>query len=237
MNHSRPLVLPTARIAASNDVLAGMALAGALIAYGMRRRGAFGFATGVAGAGLLASLVAPRVAPHINPTARALRAIDVSGSFIVARSPSEVFAFLRNFEHFPLLGGVLHSVEDFDDGRSRWRVAARDGTLIEWNVIVTKYVPSRVIAWESVRGGPIESSGTIRFTPVGEASTRVSVTLHYRPLTEAAAQAFRPLVRRRPERRVLAAIGRIEAAMQQAEQPGFYDRKPQHPLPDPAPSI
>lgn len=232
MNHSRPRTAPSPSAPTPNEVIAGMALAGALIAYGVRRRGALGFASGVAGAGLLASLLAPRLAPGLSGSVRGARAIDVTGSFVVPRSTADVFAFMRNFEHFPLLGGVLHSVDDYDDGRSRWRVEGRDGTLIEWDVIVTKYVPSRVIAWESVRGGPVESTGTIRFAPVGDDATCVTVTLHYLPLTETAARAFRPLVVRRPERRVRAAFGRIEGAMLRAEQPGFYDRKPLHPLPD-----
>lgn len=232
MNRSRPLPRVPADTDTTNEVLVGMALSGALLAYGMRRRGFVGFTAGMVGAGLLTSLLIPRVTPRFTGTARTHRPIDVSRSFEVGRPAAEVFAFLRNFEHFPLIGGVLHSVEDFDDGRSRWRVAARNGALIEWDVIITKYVPPRVIAWESVPGSAVESSGTIRFAPAGEDATRVDVTLHYLPRTTAAAQAFRPLVSRGPERRVRAAISRIEAAMQRAEQPGFYDRQPMHPLPE-----
>lgn len=229
--------LPEARtpddVPAPGSIMGGMALAGALIAYGLRRRGIVGGAVGIAGAGLLASLVTPRVAPRVARAATSRRAIDVEGSFVVQRPVAEVFSFFRNFEHFPLFGGLLHSVDDFDDGRSRWRVMGHDGALVEWNVIVTKYVPSRVIAWESVAGGPVESRGTVRLHATSEVTTRIDVTLHYLPLTDAAARAFRPFVARGPERRMRDSITRIEAAMQQAEQPGFYDREPAHPLPDP----
>ena len=209
----------------------GTALAGALIAYGMRRRGLVGFAAGLAGAGLLASIVAPRLAPRVRRAASGLRPIDVEGSIIVERPSAEVFAFFRNFEHFPLLGGMLHSVDDFDDGRSRWRVLGRDGAVLEWDVIVTKYVPKRVIAWESTGRGPVESSGVVRFHAMDDSTTCLDVSVHYLPRTAEAARILRP-VASRPERRVRAAIGRIEEAMQRAEQPGFYDREPLHPLPD-----
>lgn len=215
----------------SDQVAGGMALAGALIAYGMRRRGLAGLASGIAGAGLLASIVAPRLAPRMRAAASGTRPIDVQGSVTIERPVGEVFAFFRNFEHFPLLGGMLDSVDDFDDGRSRWRIVARDGAVLEWDVIVTKYVPKRVIAWESTAGAPVESSGVARFQAVGDGATCVDVVVHYLPRTAAAARVLRPLASR-PERRVRAAIGRIEDAMRLAEQPGFYDRQPLHPLPD-----
>lgn len=212
-------------------VAGGMALAGALIAYGMRRRGLAGMASGIAGAGLLASIVAPRLAPRVTHAASGARPVDVQGSITIQRPVGEVFAFFRNFEHFPLLGGMLHSVVDYDDGRSRWRVLGRDGAVLEWNVIVTKYVPKRVIAWESTAGAPVESSGVVRFHSVDDGATCLDVSVHYLPRTVEAARILRPLASR-PERRVRAAIGRIEEAMQRAEQPGFYDRAPLHPLPD-----
>lgn len=234
MRQAAPLEPPAApEDASAGSIVAGMALAGALVGYGMRRRGVFGLAAGAAGAGLLASIVAPRLAPHITRATGAYRPVDVERSFVVHRHVADVFAFFRNFEHFPLLGGVLHGVDDFDDGRSRWRIRGRQGAIVEWDVIVTKYVPQRVIAWESIGNGPVESAGTVRFRALGEAETQVDVNVHYLPRTELAAQALRPLISR-PERRVRAAIGRVEAAMSRAEQPGFYDRVPSHPLPDPS---
>lgn len=222
----------TAVYAGDDDLVpGGMAIAGALIAYGMRRRGLAGLVSGIAGAGLMASIVAPRLAPRVRQAASLARPIDVHGSITVERPVGAVFAFFRNFEHFPLLGGILHSVDDFDDGRSRWRVLGRDGSVLEWDVIVTKYVPKRVIAWESTAASPVESSGVVRFQSVGDDTTALDLTVHYFPRTAAAARVLRPLASR-PERRVRAAIGRIEEAMQRAEQPGFYDRVPSHPLPD-----
>jgi uncharacterized membrane protein len=215
----------------ADRMIGGMALAGALIAYGMRRRGLAGMASGIAGAGLLASLVAPRLAPRVRQAASSPRAIDVQGSVTVERPVGEVFAFFRNFEHFPLLGGMLHSIVDYDDGRSRWRILGRDGSVLEWDVIVTKYVPNRVIAWESAAGAPVESSGVVRFHAVDDGATCLDLAVHYLPRTTEAARVLRPLASR-PERRVRAAIDRIEEAMQRAEQPGFYDRAPLHPLPD-----
>lgn len=215
----------------ADRIAGGMALAGAMIAYGMRRRGLAGMASGIAGAGLLASILAPRFAPRVRQAASGSRPIDVRGTITLGRPVGEVFAFFRNFEHFPLLGGMLHSVDDFDDGRSRWRVLGRDGSVLEWNVIVTKYVPKRVIAWESTAGGPVESSGVVRFHAVDDDSTCLDVSVHYLPRTAEAARILRPFASR-PERRVRAAIGRIEEAMYRAEQPGFYDRAPLHPLPD-----
>ena len=223
---------------ASRDVdgiVGGSALAGAMIAYGMRRRGLLGFTAGVAGAAILAAVVVPRLVPS-GPRAdrpRLPRPLTLEGSFVVGRGAADVFAFFRNFEHLPMLTDLLDSVEDFDDGRSRWRIAANDGTMLEWDVIVSKYVPSRVIAWESVGRGPIDSRGTFRLHAVDEATTRVDMTACYAPQTAAAARALRRFTPRARGRELRDASQRIERAMLEAAQPGFYDRVPLHPLPDP----
>lgn len=224
-----PSVSPAPARSDITSLLLGLAAAGLLIRFGMRHRTVFGTAAGIAGAGVLGALVAPRLAPRVSR--RAGRTIELNTEFVVERPQRAVFDFFRNFENFPLLGGLLHSVEDFDDGRSLWRVMGR-GTLVEWQVIVTKYVPPRVIGWESVAGAAVESSGMLRFEALDASTTRVGVALHYRPVSDAAARAFHGLLVGRSERRVRAAIERVDAAMQRALEPDVHRRTPRYPLPE-----
>jgi uncharacterized membrane protein len=85
-------------------------------------------------------------------------------------------------------------VTDFDDGRSRWAVTKRSGELLEWDVIVTKYVPSQVIAWESVPNSPVESAGVVRFAPEGPNRTRLDLTIRYRPAYTSLREALRSII-------------------------------------------
>ena len=212
-------------------LLLKLAAGAALVALGARRRGVVGTAAGIAGAGVLAAVLAPRAARRAYRAGIAQRAINVKSEIIVPRPRSAVFSFFRNFENIPLLGGMVQSVEDFDDGRSHWR-AAGHGAAIEWDVIVSKYVPPNVIAWESTAGAPVESTGTLRFDAIDDATTRVRIWLHYQPRTEAALRVFRGELAHRPERRVRAAIRRIDDAMERALQPDVHHRGPRFPLPD-----
>src|SRR3712207_7693070 len=52
------------------------------------------------------------------------------------------------FPYTTLFRSALRDVTDFDDGRSRWAITNASGELLEWDVIVTKYVPSQVIRSE-----------------------------------------------------------------------------------------
>ena len=212
-------------------LLLKLAAGAALIALGTRRHGVVGTAAGITGAGILAAVLAPRAARRGYGAGAARRAINVRSEIIVPRPRSAVFAFFRNFENIPLLGGMIQSVDDFDDGRSHWR-AAGHGASIEWDVIVTKYVPPNVIAWESTAGAPVESTGTLRFDAIDDATTRVRIWLHYQPRTEEALRVFRGELAHRPERRVRAAIRRIDDAMERALQPDVHHRAPRFPLPD-----
>jgi uncharacterized membrane protein len=211
--------------------LLGIALGAALIAFGRGRRSPAGLAAGIAGAGVLAATLVPHLKPRASAPFANARPIDVGADFTVTRPVAAVFDFFRNFENFPLLGGVLHSVDDYDDGRSRWRVMGRGG-LVEWDVLVTKYLPPQVIAWESVPDAPVESAGMVRFDAVDAGTTRIRVSLHYLPCTEAAARAFHPLRIRRPERRVRDAIGRVEDTMNRLASTPAPIRRPRFPLPE-----
>lgn len=217
------------------STLLGVALGAALIAFGRGRRTPVGMAAGIAGAGVLAAVLVPHLTPRVGAPFVTGRPIDVTADFTVNWPVSSVFDFFRNFENFPLLGGVLHSVDDYDDGRSRWRVMGRGG-LVEWDVLVTRYLRPQVIGWESVPDAPVESSGIVRFDAVDADTTRIRLTLHYLPLTPAAVRAFYPLRIRRPERRVRAAIGRVEDTINRLASTVEPVRESQFPLPGaPAP--
>jgi uncharacterized membrane protein len=124
----------------------------------------------------------------------ARRAIDMHMTVVVERPINDVFEFSRDFENFPKLIDALLSVEDSQDGRSHWAVRSPSGQTVEWDAAVTKYVPSSVIAWESVPDSPVKASGLMRFSPLGPAETRVDMSLTYKPVRTGFVDAIRSLV-------------------------------------------
>jgi len=162
--------------------------------YGSRRRGAVGTLAGLAGAGIVARALAPVAAALLRRAGLARQAVNLHATLVVDRPVREMFALCSNFENFPRVVGALRDVTDFDDGRSRWAIAKESGELLEWDAIVTKYVPSQVIAWESVPNASVESAGVVRFAPEGPNRTRLDLTLRYRPTYTNLRDALRALI-------------------------------------------
>ncbi len=84
------------------------------------------------------------------------------------------------FEEFPRFMDGVKEVRQLDDTHLHWR-ASVGGKEKEWDAQITEQVPDQVIAWRSTSGAP--NGGSVRFQPLGEARTRVSLTMEYEPQT------------------------------------------------------
>jgi uncharacterized membrane protein len=166
---------------------------GALLAIGARRRGVSGTAVGVTGLALLALNLPSLAAALVEAGARRYE-VAIRETLVFDRPIAELFAFCANFEHFPEIVTSLERVVDFDDGRSRWTLRTPAGRIVEWDAIVTKYLPQQVIAWESVPGAPVRSSGLFRFRALGPDRTRVDLALRYAPVRVRAVDALASLL-------------------------------------------
>jgi uncharacterized membrane protein len=143
---------------------------------------------------IIAGAVAPTVLRWLRRAGASRRAVDMRMSVVVERPITEVFEFCRDFENFPQITDVLLSVEDSQDGRSRWSVRSPSGLAIAWDAVVTKYVPNSVIAWESVPGSVVIAGGLMRFSMLSPSATRVDINLTYRPLRTDLFEAIHALV-------------------------------------------
>ena len=184
-----PDAAAASRVAPS--ILLGL-IGGAL--FGARR----GLAAPARAAATIGGLALIGAAAH-RPLTEALRqagtrrrAGEVAVSFVVAHPVEVVFGFCRDFENFPQFIGALREVRDYGDGRSHWCASTPAGGTIEWDVVTTKYVPNRVIAWTSVGGSPIETSARLRFVPEG-GDTCVKIDATYRVLHGTMADAVAAL--------------------------------------------
>lgn len=119
----------------------------------------------LAGLALIGAAAFHPLAALVRQAGMRRRSMEVRGSFVVRQPVERVFAFCRDFENFPRFIGALRSVHDYGDGRSRWSASTPAGRVIEWSAVTTKYVPNRVIAWESTSDAPVHASGLLRFRP------------------------------------------------------------------------
>jgi uncharacterized membrane protein len=121
----------------------------------------------------------PIIRERIRRAGARRRSLTAHASIEIARPVADVFRFFKDFENFPRVVGSIRTVLDYEDGRSHWEVYTPRGDTLEFDAVVTKYVPSTVIAWASMPSGPIETSVLARFTPLTPTTMRLDVDVSY----------------------------------------------------------
>ena len=106
--------------------------------------------------------------------------IHASASITVRRPPDQVYDAWRDLSRLPSFMQHLASVEEFGDGRSRWRATAPGGRTVEWEADVIDDRPGELLAWRSVEGSDVRHDGVVRFRPApGDRGTEVHVEMRY----------------------------------------------------------
>ncbi len=100
----------------------------------------------------------------------------------INRPRDEIYAFWRDFSNLAQVMENVERIEVLGERRSRWVVKAPAGKTVEWDSVVTDDEPGRLIAWQSVEGADVQSSGRIEFldAPPGR-GTMVRATFTYDP--------------------------------------------------------
>ncbi len=110
------------------------------------------------------------------------REVHVRRSVTINRSADELYRRWRKLEDLPQIMRHLLSVEYLGGGRSRWQARGPMGKRVTWEARITTDQPGRVIAWQSLPGGDIETSGRVTFRSLrSDHGTVVRVELVYRP--------------------------------------------------------
>ncbi|HEU4723280.1 MAG TPA: SRPBCC family protein [Gemmatimonadaceae bacterium] len=184
------------------------AAGGALVGGRPRRAAAGALAT-------LAGLVLVGIAAS-GPAGRALhrvgtrrRTAHLRLSFVVPQPVSTVFRFCADFENYPKFIRAVREVHDFGDGRSHWVGWAPNGRAVEWDAVTTKFVPNRVVAWQSTPRSVVRTSCTIRVVPERAGGTCVKVAIDYSLPTERIKDAVTALTSRTRTRELEADIRRL----------------------------
>lgn len=106
----------------------------------------------------------------------------VARTVTINRPRAEIYAFWRDFSNLPRVMENLERIEIVDARRSHWFVKAPAGKTVDWEAVVTEDEPGRLIAWQSVEGADVASSGRVEFldAPPGR-GTMVRATFSYDP--------------------------------------------------------
>ncbi len=150
--------------------------------YGWRRGGVVGAAAGLAGFGLALRSLTNRGLKQMAGVENGRQAIEVEKTINIDAPVEEVYAFWSNFQNLPRFMAHVRGVLDLGGGRSHWAVAGPGGVSVEWDAEITEQAPNEVIAWQSVPGELVKSSGQVNFTTNEDGSSRLTVWMSYTPL-------------------------------------------------------
>lgn len=200
--------------APATRLLVGTA-AGLLVFRGSRTRGAAGRALRVLGFGLLA-----RAASNIPPRrlvglGAGRQALEIEKTITVGVPVEQVWELWSNFENFPRFMSHVREVRKIDEGRSHWVAVGPAGIPIEWDAIVTDWVPNQFVGWTSVEGSTIATSGQVRFRPTSESETEIDVQMAYNPPAGMVGHAVASLVGADPKRAMDEDLQRVKTLLEE----------------------
>src|SRR5688500_15471077 len=114
----------------------------------------------------------------------------------------------------------LESVEILGAKRSRWRAKAPAGMTVEWEAETLQDRENEWIAWRSLPGSQIETSGPVRFERApGARGTEVRVQLAYQPPAGALGRGIAWLFGEEPEPQVKDDLHRFKQLLETGEIP------------------
>jgi uncharacterized membrane protein len=88
---------------------------------------------------------------------------------------------------------------------------------VEWDAVVTDWVPSQLIAWKSVEGSTVETAGRVRFEPTGDDRTEIDVQMSYNPPAGALGHAVATLFGADPKRAMDEDMVRLKSLLEEGK--------------------
>jgi uncharacterized membrane protein len=192
-----------------------------LLAQGLRTRGRVGRGLSAVGIGLLTRALGnalPGQLVSLGLTGK--RGIGVEKTIAVDAPADQVWDLWSNFENFPRFMTHLREVRKLDAARSHWVAAGPAGIPVEWDAVVTDWVPRQFIGWASVEGSAIENTGQVRFRSAPDGATEIDVRLEYRPPAGAAGHAVASLLGSDPKRAMDDDLVRLKSLLEEGKTRG-----------------
>lgn len=191
------------KTAAAAAVLTG----GGLAAFGLSRRSWAGLGLAAGGA-YLAYHGISRVAPYLG---------SVRVSYTINRSPEELYAFVRNKQNWVSFARGIEVAEG-DQNEIKFVLGRSLGFELASSLKITEEKPGNFIAWSSLPGA-IEHRGVMRFTPIPDRGTELSVALEFKIPAGTVTQVLGMLYGQGPEQLVRENLRRLKRLIETGEIP------------------
>ena len=150
------------------------------------------------------------------------RGFRVSQSFLINRSPADLYQFWRNFENLPKLMTHLEAVRVIDEKRSHWvaRAPSIAGGQVDWDAEIIADEPDARIAWRSLPNADVDNAGYVTFTQgPGDRGTLVRVVLDYLPPAGRLGKYVAKLFGEEPKQQIREDLRNFKRVMELGEVP------------------
>jgi uncharacterized membrane protein len=144
--------------------------------------------------------------------------IAVRAAITVNRPVAEVFDYWHDFTNLPRFMAHLEDVTLLGSDRSRWTARAPAGVQVVWEAEITADTAEELIAWRSVEGSDIATTGRVRFQPApGDRGTEVHVAIEYRPPAGRLGSAVAKLFGESPDQQIRDDLRRFKQVLETGE--------------------
>ena len=141
--------------------------------------------------------------------------VDIARTIHVSRPIAEVFDFCTNIRNLPLFIPNVADVRTPNrEGLNRCRISGRGHVAIEFDAVVTRFEPNRLLAWKTVGGSAVAHAGVIYFEPDKAGGTWVHVQFSYKPPAGVTAHAVAVLAGGDPRAQIDASLARIKTTIE-----------------------
>src|SRR5262245_18350049 len=126
--------------------------------------------------------------------------VKVEQAMTINRSARDLFDFWSDLDRLPHFMQHLESVRKTGGSRSHWVAKGPAGLRVEWAAEADNKRPNELIAWRSLEGAEVDSTGSVHFRarPTGR-GTEVRVILKYEPQAGKAGALLAKLFGKDPE--------------------------------------
>jgi uncharacterized membrane protein len=192
---------------------------GLLAAQGVRKGGVAGAGLSAVGAGLVAGAVGLDRSRGLVGFRGRSQSVEVEKTLTIGAPVEVVWEVWSNFENFPRFMAHLREVRKIDEGHSRWVAVGPGGVSVEWDAIVTDWVPKQFIGWTSIEGSEVVTTGQVRIRRASDNKTDIDIRLEYAPPAGVLGHAVASLFGDNPKQAMDEDLARLKSLLE-AERTG-----------------
>lgn len=232
MSQTNTKKLSRGKNVSEQERLASVVSGGALLAWGVARRGWDGALIAAIGSGLVYRGATGHCDMYqmlgLNTARRSGRNVSVpyelgiriDRAITINRTPEEVYRFWRNLENLPKFMVNLESVKEIDNRQSHWVAKGPGNSNLQWNAEIINEKENELIGWRSTAGSQVANAGSVHFKPAaGGRGTELRIALQYEPPGGTIGAAFAKLVGRDPEAQIAEDLRRLKQLLETGEIP------------------